>query len=213
MDKEALSLIKKNFDTLEFEAGERIFAKGDIARKAYVVLGGVVSIVACDHKGKRRRLFSAQTGDIFPTGWLAKGIVRAEYDYEAFGDSVCAVIEKKAFNAFAKKHPEAILDILIACDNRLSFAKHRIETLVQERAESKILYLLRYMSERKSISQDEGEYMRVKNSLTQQEIGESLGLSRESTSISFRKMYKNGLLKRSEDGHLLIHKEMLDKSL
>ncbi len=49
--------------------------------------------------------------------------------------------------------------------------------------------------------------------ITQQEIGESLGLSRESASISFRKMYKNGLLKRTDDGQLLIHKEMLDKRL
>ncbi len=213
MNKTALTLIKKNFHSLEFKAGERIFAKGDIARKAYMVLGGMVSIVAFDHKGKRRRLFSAQKGDIFPTGWLEKGSIRAEYDYEAFGDAVCAVIEKKAFDGFAKKHPEAILDILIACDNRLSFAKHRIETLVQERAENKILYLFRYMAERASLSKIEGEYVRVKNSLTQQEIGESLGLSRESASISFRKMYKNGLLKRTDDGQLLIHKEMLHKSL
>lgn len=216
MRAKTLTTLKKNCKVLVFKKGQVIFERGQDITESLIVLDGVVKIAIQDKFNKGKGLFMAKSGDLVPTGWVnnSKPKIKAEYRYAAHTDVECAVLNKKMLKKIISEMPEISFDLFAASDERLNFAKHRMEMLIQERAEDKILFLLKYLLERYSIpGTEKNTYTGIVNVLTQQEIADSLGISRESTSICFRNLYKLKIIKFDAAKTMLIHSAKLHKRL
>lgn len=92
MTQQLFSAMMKTFPVQKAKAEKVILKNGTKTKHAYLVVEGIVRVESKDRFGVGRRLISAQTGDIFPSGWLSfdngeKGTV-AEYDYIAHTDVV-----------------------------------------------------------------------------------------------------------------------------
>lgn len=212
LSKDILNILKDEGEVRHFAKGECVLKKDETTKRVYIVLHGMVTTEAVDKVGKRRSLFSARSGDLVPTGWVGRSTIKVEYDNVAFTGVECVSFTAESFKQMSQKHPDVMFALLQGSDQRIHFAKRRIEMLVQERAEDKVLHLLNYLVKRQGESVDNA-HVRVKTGSTQKEIAESLGISRESLSICLRNMLKSGLLKATEGDHLIIHKKKLANSL
>jgi len=199
-----LSNFLKKMPQQEFKAGEIIFAKGQIAQELYIPVRGIVKVYEIDKLGIERRLLSVQKFEPFPSGWMAEPGRPIAYTYEAYTKVKCAVISPAAMKDLIDSHPKALVELLTYTDRRVEYAKQRIEMLVQGRAEDKVLYFLKYVYNRASKpSSKHGEVLITAN-MTQKEIGESLGLTRETTSRVLRDFEARGILKRGPKQQLFI---------
>jgi len=201
MTDQVFASLMKSFAVQKCKAGKVIIKRGAKLKHAFLVVEGTVRVESLDRKSVTRRLTSAQKGDFFPTGWLSmeeggttSKVIIAEYDYIAHTDVVYLKLEKEAFVMYLKKHPTYTIELLRLADLRINYAKHRIEALVQERAIDKILHLLKYLVDRASEPTSDKSTVKITTKMTQQEIGESLGISRETTSITFRHLTEAGII-------------------
>lgn len=217
MTQQLFAAMMKAFPVQKAKAEKVILKSGSKVKHAFLVIDGVIRVESKDRFGVGRRLISAQTGDLFPSGWLTfdndnKGII-AEYDYIAHTDVVYLKLDKLEFEQYLKKHPSQAIDLLRYFDMRINFAKHRMDALIQERAVDKILHLLRYLAERFSIPMEQKNIVKITSRMTQQEIGESLGISRETTSITFRHLTEAGIIVQKGGKFIFLDKQKLNSRL
>jgi CRP-like cAMP-binding protein len=82
----------------------------------------------------------------------------------------------------------------------MHYAKRRIESLVQERAEDKFIIFLKYMIDRSSKPTTQKDIVELIHTMTQKEIADALGISRETVSSLFSHFSKEGILLKQKGG-------------
>lgn len=184
----------RKFPKVKFKKGDIILHSGQISGRGYVVTSGIVKVYSFDPDRIERRIISTQAYELMPSGWLSNQKEVLRYNYAAYTDVTCAVISETDFNKAALDNPKALYSLLKIQDERVQYAKYRIETLVQSRAEDKILFLFYYMAHRVADDANMPGRINITALLSKQEIGDSLGLSRETTTKALATLTQRGIL-------------------
>jgi len=187
-----------------FQPGEIILAKGQVAKCLFVPIRGIVKVHDLDRFGIERRILSVQKYEVFPNGWLSSPGTKVQYTYSAFTKVKCVRVDQATLNKLAAEYPKALMELMALSDHRLAYANERIEMLVQGRAEDKVLHFLKYLYERMSKPAKQNGMVVFTSKMTQKEIGESLGLTRETTSRILREFASKGILKLGPKQQLFI---------
>jgi len=193
----------------EFKTCEIIFAKGQRAQELYVPVRGTIKVYDCDKNGIERRILSVQKFEPFPSGWMAEPGRAISYTYEAYTKVKCAVINAAAMKDLIDNHPKALVELLAYTDRRVEYAKQRIEMLVQGKAEDKVLHFLKYVYFRASKPTNQHGKVLLTSKMTQKEIGESLGLTRETTSRILRDFASQGIISMGAGQKIIISEAKL----
>jgi len=189
-----LNTFLKTLPQQSFQPDEVILAKGQIPTCLYIPLRGIVKVHEIDKYGVERRILSVQKFEPLPSGWMAEPHKPVTYVYTAFTKVKCALMDHATLMKLSQTSPKVLLELLALTDKRLFYAKERIEMLVQGKAEDKVLYLLKYLNERASKPTNQKGKNTFTIKMTQKEIGESLGLTRETTSRIIRELTAEGVL-------------------
>lgn len=206
-----LNQILSNLPTKTFEKNDIIFDHKDVVKNGYIVISGIVTIYSLDRNGIERRLSSSQKYELIPNGWLCSPNTKIEYNYRAYTKCVCAEVDRDKLHTILLKNPEALFELLLAQDMKIKYADNRIETLIQSRAEEKVLFFLKYISARISTPTSDGFWVETNFSLTQSEIANALGITRETATSELHKLEKMGVLSPMGKGKYLINKRKLTK--
>lgn len=208
-----LSNYLKKLPFRTYDSGEIILMQGQVAQVLYIPIKGIVKVFMLDKQGIERRILSVQKNEPFPSGWMAEPSRPVAYTYQAYSKTKCAIVDEKSMHELINRHPKALAELLAYTDRRVEYAKQRIEMLVQGKAEDKILYFLNYTLNRISKPSDSEGKSVLNARMTQKEIGESMGLTRETTSRVLREFADKGIISLGTKQKIYIHEDNLKKQL
>jgi len=180
--------------------GTAIFAKGDPGTGLMGVLAGTVKISVPSADGRDIVLNIIREGEIFGEIALLDGCPRTA-DASAMTDCELMVIERRDFIPFLSSHPELMMKIIEILCARLRRTSEQVQELTfLDLPASLAKALLRLI--------DEAESTR-KVTITQREISQIIGRSRESTNKQLRAWAKEGLIRLERGAITVLQRERL----
>jgi CRP/FNR family transcriptional regulator len=206
----------QQYPTQTFKKGETILLKGDTPRATYVIESGFVKVYTITNSGDERVVAIGGDQEDFPVGYTVGLIERSQYFYEAFTKCQIRFIPRSDYLAYISSDIEIMQKRLVRLTILLLSTHSRIDALEQPRASDKIAHTLVYMANQFGVNlrphKSHPYKSQLQLSVTQQEIANTLGLTRETTSIELKKLEVKQLISHSRKTYIL-YMERLRKYL
>ena len=183
--------------------GGTIFTKGDPGTGLIGVLGGSVKISVASVDGRDIVLNIIQPGEIFGEIALLDGHPRTA-DAAAMSDCELMVIERRDFIQFLRSQPDMTLKFIEILCARLRRTSEQVQDLTFLNLPTRLAKALLQLT-----SQTEVATPRRKVSITQREISQIIGRSRESTNKQLRAWAKRGWIALDRGGVTVLAPEQL----
>jgi CRP/FNR family transcriptional regulator, cyclic AMP receptor protein len=181
--------------------GTVIFAKGDPSTGLMGVLAGEVKISAPSADGREIVLTTMHEGDIFGEIALLDGQPRTA-DATAITDCELMVIERRDFIPFLHSQPDVTLQIIEILCSRLRRTTEQVQDVTFLNLPTRLAKtLLRLAAERPGSA--------PKVAITQREISQIIGRSRESTNKQLRSWAKHGLIRLQRRAVVILRADKL----
>lgn len=182
-----------SYHARKFQKGEIILVQGEIPECVYVIKKGVIKTYNLTSQGEEKPLSFNVVGEIFPIGWVYGQIKWAQYYYEAFTDCEIYCIPRDEFINFIRKDTDRLYDQVVDMANRFISFQMRLNALEQSKAINKVINTLHYLclAYGKEVKDDQ---VKIDLPLTQQELANFMGLTRETTGIELKKLQKRGII-------------------
>ncbi len=177
--------------------GGTIFAKGDPGSSLYAVRLGTVKISAPSADGRDVVFNFVNEGGIFGEIALLDGNLRTA-NATAATDCELIVIDRRDFVPLARSQPEILLNLIEVLCLRLRHTSEQVEDLMFLHLPGRLAKVLLQLTE----SAKPSPFGR-KVAITQREIGQITGMSRESTNKQLRS-WKERKLVRLERGGIVV---------
>lgn len=175
-----------------YRKGTIIFDSRQMAQGLFFVISGRVKLATSDSRGQESIFFTLGPTDPFP---LAPFFLHEPwpYTYTAMTDVEAIWRPKHEVDQFLNCHPEALREIL--CFLLRAFYS-RVQDLSFSTSQQRVIYHILYLAERFGEPGERG----VEITITQQELANSLNLTRESISLILNRLQTNGVveLRRSK---------------
>ena len=202
LDPEQLDALLDVTRLRRIEAREEVFHKGDEGTQVFVVLKGRLKVVTHSPEGAEVVFGIIDLGEVFGELALLGGGLRRSATLTAIEPCELLVIDRQAFLPFLHQHPEAAVNLLEVLANRLrdinEFVEDTVFLKVPSRLAKKLLNLSRSYGERCA------QGTRINLRLSQRELGELVGASRETVNRQLRTWTEEGAISM-EEGYLTIH--------
>lgn len=179
--------------------GATIFRKGDPGNSLFAVCSGSVKISAPSSDGKDAVLNVLGRGGVFGEIALLDGGPRTA-DAVAVADCELLVLERRDFLPLIREKPDALLKLMELVCGRLRHTSEQVEDIVFLDLPGRLAKTLLRLSQEASSS---------KIAMTQREIGQIIGMSRESTNKQLRAWEGRKLLKIERGGIVILKPEAL----
>ncbi len=175
-----------------YRNGQIIFQKGDLGDSLWIVLKGQIRISTSSDSGREIILNTILPGEVFGEIAFIDGLERSA-TATAVAESTLLIIRRADFFPFLIKHPEISIQWLKLLCGKLRDTSDRVEVVgLLPVAISLARFLIRAAEERGE-NYSEGLLLDWKKS--QQEIGNEIGVSRESVNKQLNQWKKQGILR------------------
>ena len=198
---EAISRLASYAHTKSFASGARIFEKGDPGTSLFAVCSGTVKISNQSTGGKDAVFNLIPGGGIFGEIALLDGQPRTA-DAFALTDCELMVIDRRDFVPLVSQNPEIALKLIEILCQRIRRTSEQVEDVTFLDLPSRLAKTLLRLSE------TSGAQSR-KVSITQREIGQIIGMSRESTNKQLREWEENNWVKLERGGVVVLERQPL----
>ena len=195
-----LAQLAKTGDLQSFEKNEILITEGEKADTLFFLISGQLKVFTRDPGGREVVYNIVEPGEMLGEMFLDGGSRSASV--KATAPSQCIAIQHAEIQGLIKKHSdfaECLIQILIG---RLRNATQTIKTLVLSDVYGRTTALLNRMA----IS--EGGLRVVPSNLTQQEIADRVGATREMINHVIAELTKSGHISRDEHRRLVFTKEL-----
>ncbi len=183
--------------TRKVKKGTVLFRKGDIGSNFYAVLAGIVRISAPSKGGKDAVFNLIVPGQLFGEISVLDGGVRTA-DAVAAEASELMVIERRDFIPMLQQYPELAIRLIEILCGRVRRTSEQLEDIVFLDLANRLAKVLLLLHGRASAESSSGVIR-----ITQREISQMAGASRESTNKQLRQWQRMKLLKM-ERGSVLV---------
>jgi CRP-like cAMP-binding protein len=174
--------------------GTAIFAKGDPGTGLLGVLAGSVRISVASADGRDVVLNIIQKGEIFGEIALLDGHPRTA-DATAVSDCELVTIERREFVQFLRNKPEVLLKLVEILCARLRRTSEQVQDVTFLNLPTRLAKAVLRM-----IAADNSSVGGKKVAITQREISQIIGRSRESTNKQLREWEKRGWIRLERGG-------------
>ncbi len=179
------------FDTELIESGEQIYRPGDLSDRIYVLKAGKVKISRTSEDGREFILYFIRSGEVF--GELAiTGEELREGSATVVDDAFICTIRRQDFEAFLMSHPEVSLEISRIIGQRKQQIERRLLDLVTKDVRTRLAHTLAQLAE--DFGDEEDGHVRIDLRLTQSDLAQLVGSTRETTSTVFNEFKRQGLV-------------------
>ena len=195
-----LASLAKMGEAKAYAKNEILFAEGEKSDTLFILLEGRVKVFTRDSIGRELVYNILEPGELFGEMFLDGGSRSASV--RATTPSKCIVLDEVQIKSLIRKHAdfaETLLAVLIA---RLRHATHMIKDLVLNDVRGRTAALLNQMAVL------EGKTRVVPATLTQQEIGDRVGATREMVNQVIAEFIKAGLMTRDQKRRLVFTKDL-----
>ena len=174
--------------------GTTIFSKGDPGTGLMGVLAGAVKVSVASADGKDIVLNVFREGDIFGEIALLDGRPRTA-DATAMSDCELIVIERRDFVPFLSSQPDVMLKFIEILCSRLRRTSEQVQDITFLNLPTRLAKTLLQLT-----GGVQGSATPSKATITQREISQMIGMSRESTNKQLRAWAKRGWIRLERGG-------------
>jgi CRP/FNR family transcriptional regulator, cyclic AMP receptor protein len=183
--------------------GAAIFAKGDPGTGLMGVLVGSVKISVASADGRDVVLNIIHEGEIFGEIALLDGHPRTA-DATAMSDCELIVIERRDFVPFLSAHPDVMLKFIEILCSRLRRTSEQVQDITFLNLPTRLAKTLLQLT-----AAEDGSAISRKAAVTQREISQMIGISRESTNKQLRTWAKRGWIRLERGGVTVVAADKL----
>jgi CRP/FNR family transcriptional regulator, cyclic AMP receptor protein len=180
--------------TRKVARGATIFAKGDPGSGLMGVLSGMVKVSVASAEGKDIVLNIFHEGEIFGEIALLDGRPRTA-DATAMSDCELIVIERRDFVPFLSDHPDVTIKFIEILCSRLRRTSEQVQDVTFLNLPTRLAKTLLQLT-----ASSETSTPKRKVAITQREISQIIGRSRESTNKQLRAWAKRGWIRLERGG-------------
>ncbi len=189
---DALSLLAGRTRYRTYAANELIFRREDEGATLFVLLSGRIKISALGPSGAEIILNIIEPGDVFGEMSLLDGAPRCA-DAVAAARSETVSLDRADFLPVLDEHPEAARKMMGILCERIRQTTAFVESAVLLSAPARLFLRIRAMSEQFGIRKRDGT-IRIAHGFTQQELADSVGLTRVSVNRYLMEWRRAGLI-------------------
>ena len=194
----------------EVKKRQPLYLPGDPSRNVYLLKQGRVKIANTAPSGKEVTFEILEPGEIFGELDVLEDAPRST-SAEALDDALICVIPRKDFDQYLAMHPNVTLKLTKLIGLRLKKIQSRVEDLVFRDVPARLAHLLSELSKTEGVVDKQG--IRLKVTLTHQEIANLIGCSRETVSTTMGQFRDNGLIQMDGRTITIVNEKGLSKLL
>ena len=199
LDAKALDQLCQYVSFRKFKRGATVFVRGDPGNSLFVVVSGAVKMSVASSEGRSAILNLVTKGEVFGEIALLDGLARTA-DAIAHTNCELIVIDRRDFFPFIESQPMLAMKFIHLLCARLRWTSEQVEHVILQDLPARLANLLIGLALKHEPS-DVGRPFIV----TQQEIGEMVGVTRESINKQLRAWSLKGWI-RLEPGSIAILK-------
>jgi CRP/FNR family transcriptional regulator, cyclic AMP receptor protein len=204
LDDEGARTLRRQMSEVKLSRGEHLFNEGDDGDALYVVLEGKMKLTRQAADGRENLLSVIGPGEMFGELSLFDPRPRTS-TASAVTDAVLA----EALNSWLGEHPEVSLHLLRALAQRLRRANDVTADLVFTDVPGRVAKNLLDLADR--FGSKEADGLHVHHDLTQEELAQLVGASRETVNKALADFAARGWLQISARSVLILDAERLRK--
>lgn len=184
-----------------FEKGQTVLLKGEMPKGTYVIDSGIIKTYSITSSGEERIISIDAPGEDIPIGLTVGLIDTCEYFYEAYTRCTIRVVPKDEYLQHLLSNQESLVRRHYRITKILITNLQHIEALEQSKAAEKVAMTLLYLAE--ALGSTFPNKAVRKLTITQQEIANSLGLTRETAGHVLKKLEVSKVLAKSRNTYIL----------
>jgi CRP-like cAMP-binding protein len=161
-----------------------IVFQGDEINDLFFVSRGIYKIYNIDSLGEERTISIAGRNNILPLSWpvtLRTKQHRALYFHEAYTELVVYRVKQEEFRSMLKVNMDLAYYLLESSTRANISLESRVQNLQKSKVDEKAEFILYFLARRLGCSLD-GRIFEIKKSITQQDIADLAGVTRETAS-------------------------------
>jgi CRP/FNR family transcriptional regulator, cyclic AMP receptor protein len=202
----AVPALIRQLPVVEFRRGHTIYAEGEPGDRLYIIVSGTVKLARGSPDGRHKLLAVIGPSDMFGAPSALDGGPRTAS--AATITEVCAVsMDRDAIRAFIIRRPEAAEQLLALLARRLRRTDTDLTDLISTDGPGRVARQLLALAQRFG-TYDDGE-LRVIPDLTQQEIAQLIGSSRETVNKALGSFANRGWIRIDGNSVLICEPQRL----
>lgn len=201
-----------HYPSLVFEKGQTVLLKDEVPKGTYIIESGIIKTYAITAAGEERIISIDTAGEDIPIGFTSGLIDKCQYFYEAYSKCQIRIVPCAEYLKHLQENQESLFRRHIRITTILLAHLKHIEALEQSKATEKVTHSLLFLLDSFGSKFPNKAVQRL--SVTQQEIANMLGLTRETAGSVLKKLEVRHLIVRSRNTYLLYVeriKKYLDK--
>lgn len=192
----------QHFRVKKFKKGESILLKDDIPDAVHLIERGKIKSYTITIDGAERQISIHSAGDDIPVGFTFGLCERSGYFYQAYTDCTIRMIPQKDYIELLRQDIELIFKRYISTSAQLMSSYARISALEHPKASDKVAFMLLSLAEQFG-TRLRPYKARLNLPMTQQEMADALGLTRETTGIELRKLEVRNIISHTRKNYVL----------
>lgn len=195
----------------KFKNNSIIFMQDEPITNVYFIQHGKVKIYKTDYHGKEQIVNVLQNGDMFPhQGFFRKGNYPAHA--EVIEEALLVDIPIHSFEQVLITHPEISMKLFNVLGEIIVDLQTRLEERNLYNVYDQIILLLMRLA-RKNGEKVDDTYFRITLLLTNRELANMIGSSRETVSRTLTQLKKANFINNDEKGYLIINYPALEEEV
>jgi CRP/FNR family transcriptional regulator len=195
------------FPVRRFQKGEIIVCEGLEPRKCYAVKSGFAKVFLTTKNGEEKAVSFLASHDLFPLTWIFGKTDVALYYYQAYTDCEMYEIPREELTAHTESDPDMFRRLFAyVLELEIDLMQH-VHSLEQAKASDKLMYAFNFLTRRfgKRITSTRTKMLLP---LTQQDLANFLGLTRETTGAQLKELQHKGIINYQQQEYV-VHTDRL----
>jgi CRP/FNR family transcriptional regulator, cyclic AMP receptor protein len=208
LSEEDYSALRAGVSTVQLNRGERLFSEGDTGDKLYIILSGKIKLTKAAPDGRENLLSVHGPGEMFGELSLFDPIPRTS-SATAVTNAELAGVAHEDLRSWLTTRPEVAMHLLQALARRLRRINEVKADLVFTDVPGRVAKALLDLAERFGVPTPAG--IQVNHDLTQEELAQLVGASRETVNKALADFAARGWLQLAAKSVLLTDVDRLRK--
>jgi CRP/FNR family cyclic AMP-dependent transcriptional regulator len=200
LSQQLVASLSTRGDVQTYPRGALLIQEGDVSNAMYILLAGELKVFTRDRRGRELVYNVLRPGEFFGEMFLDGGPRSASV--KAVSTSLCAVIGPEELRAFMKEYPEFAESLVLKLISRVRRATEQTRSLALHGVQERVISLLNELAE------DDGDSRVIVQALTQQELADRIGATREMVNQVLRGLLRDGYLVKEDGRRLRIAKAL-----
>ena len=200
LSQELLAELSLRGTVQTFARGELLIREGEQSDSLFILLAGELKVFTQGENNRELVYNVLRPGEFFGELFLDGGPRSASV--KAVCTSMCVVVGPEEFRAFLGGYPEFAECLVLKLISRVRHATEQLRDLAMKDVYQRATALLN------ELAVEEGDQRVIDKSITQQEIANRIGATREMVNHIIRELERGGFVVRDRDKGMILAKEL-----